>query len=84
MSIRRVLERSLTFPVRKHRHDLEFPEDRPPSPEPPLIVVQPFLKRKQSHPASVHDSEQDQLLALRAEIAQCEAEDAELRAALAN
>ncbi|KAG8742428.1 hypothetical protein FRC10_001442 [Ceratobasidium sp. 414] len=84
MSIRRVIERSLTFPVRKPRHDPEFFEDRPPTPEPPLIVVQPFLKRKQSHPASALESEQDQLLALRAEIAQCDAEDAELRVALAN
>ncbi|KAG8716549.1 hypothetical protein FRC09_015612 [Ceratobasidium sp. 395] len=86
MSIRRALERSLTFPVRKPaRHDLEpfaEEEDTTPSPEPPLIVVQPFLsKRKQSHPG---DIDHDQLFAIRAEIAQCDAEDAELRVALAN
>ncbi|KAG9098718.1 hypothetical protein FRC07_010597, partial [Ceratobasidium sp. 392] len=83
MSIRRALERSLTFPVRKPRHDLEpFAEEEDASlgPEPQLIVVQPFLKRKQSH----SDLDHDLLLSIRAEIAQCDAEDAELRAALSN
>jgi len=56
-------------------------ESAPSSPEPQLIVVQPFLKRKQSHPSI---NEHDQLLSLRAEIAQCDAEDAELRIALNN
>ncbi|QRV88130.1 F-box-like protein [Ceratobasidium sp. AG-Ba] len=85
MSIRRALERSLTFPARKptrHEHDYIPEDDSPSTPEPQPILVQPSLRPKQSRTASTHEHEQ--LIALRAEIAQCDAEEAELRHALAH
>ncbi|KAF8595408.1 hypothetical protein BDV93DRAFT_611413 [Ceratobasidium sp. AG-I] len=90
MSIRRALERSLTFPARKPKPEQYEPslapfseEDRSPISQPELILVHPSLRRKQSHAASTH-SDSEQLFALRALIAQCDAEDSELRAALSN
>lgn len=95
MSIRRALGRSFTFPTsgKKQRQPRQeqldpklapFPEEtkQPGSPQPELILVHP-VKHKQSHAPSIH-SETEQVLALRAEIAICDEEEAELRLALAH